>query len=556
MNDQRRPRLQRRGSWWAVLLGGLVSAVLAAPATQPEPGPLAERVIIVANANQPDSLALAEAYADARGIPRGNIAALPMSGAEAVDWPTFTREIFNPLQAWLLAHHWLDAIPMDLHDEAGRRKLVVSGHRISFLVVCRGVPLRLVGSPGRPPDLPPTAPAQLRTAKAAVDSELTLLARSGSRRDGFLPNPLFQRPAPAAAELGAVVRVTRLDGPSATAARTLITQTLAAEERGLIGRAYVDLRGPHALGDRWLEATAEHLAREGWDVAVDRKPTTLQPGDRADAAAWYFGWYDSGISGPFAAPDFRFPAGAVALHLHSASAASLRHEDGGGWCGPLVSRGVSATFGNVHEPYLEYTHRPDLLVQSLTAGATLGEAAYEAMPVLSWQSVVIGDPLYRPFAVTPAAQWERRHRLSPAEAAHVVLREVRRLDLAGRGEAATRLLEAATREAPSLALVLAQARRWDAAGGPPAGRRALPFVRQIREVPATERGLVAELARTLGPGGESLALWTTLLAQAAPAEARRSWLREAAAAADAAGDRDLSRRWLGELEQLEQAAPR
>jgi hypothetical protein len=30
-------------------------------------------------------------------------------------------------------------------------------------------------------------------------------------------------------------------------------------------------------------------------------------------------------------------------------------------------------------------------------GYTFGEAAWAAQPVLSWQTTVIGDPLYRPF---------------------------------------------------------------------------------------------------------------------------------------------------------------
>jgi tetratricopeptide (TPR) repeat protein len=42
---------------------------------------------------------------------------------------------------------------------------------------------------------------------------------------------------------------------------------------------------------------------------------------------------------------------------------------------------------------------------------SFGEAAYAAQPGLSWQTTVIGDPLYRPFAIAPQilhAQLERR----------------------------------------------------------------------------------------------------------------------------------------------------
>ena len=61
-------------------------------------------------------------------------------------------------------------------------------------------------------------------------------------------------------------------------------------------------------------------------------------------------------------------AGAVALHIHSFSAPTLR-SDSAGWCGPFVARGVTATVGNVFEPYLDLTHRPNLLLQACRRSA-------------------------------------------------------------------------------------------------------------------------------------------------------------------------------------------
>jgi tetratricopeptide (TPR) repeat protein len=58
--------------------------------------------------------------------------------------------------------------------------------------------------------------------------------------------------------------------------------------------------------------------------------------------------------------------------------------------------------GCVEEPYLEGT--PDLLVffsRLILLGFSFGEAAYAAQGSLSWQTTVVGDPLYRPFARQP-----------------------------------------------------------------------------------------------------------------------------------------------------------
>ncbi|MEN9974409.1 MAG: hypothetical protein RLZZ282_415, partial [Verrucomicrobiota bacterium] len=67
------------------------------------------------------------------------------------------------------------------------------------------------------------------------------------------------------------------------------------------------------------------------------------------------------------------------------------------WCAPLLEKGAAVTVGNVYEPYLHLTHDFGLLHESLLAGDCWGEACWKAMPATSWQGVVLGDPLYRPF---------------------------------------------------------------------------------------------------------------------------------------------------------------
>ena len=52
-------------------------------------------------------------------------------------------------------------------------------------------------------------------------------------------------------------------------------------------------------------------------------------------------------------------------------------------------------------------------MRALSRGQTLGEAAYYALPALSWQAVVIGDPLYRPFLVSLEDQERNAPALPP-----------------------------------------------------------------------------------------------------------------------------------------------
>lgn len=113
--------------------------------------------------------------------------------------------------------------------------------------------------------------------------------------------------------------------------------------------------------------------------------------------ALYCGWYAGNANGPFSDPSFRFRPGAIAMHLHSFSAADFK-VPGRGWSSALLEKGAAVTVGNVYEPFLGACHRFDIFVDRLLDGYTVAEASWMSMPVLSWQGVVFGDPLYRPYA--------------------------------------------------------------------------------------------------------------------------------------------------------------
>src|SRR2546430_16170962 len=59
----------------------------------------------------------------------------------------------------------------------------------------------------------------------------------------------------------------------------------------------------------------------------------------------------------------------------------------------------------VEEPYLEGTINVAAFFADFTAlGFSFGEAAYAAQPSISWQTTVVGDPLYRPFGRKNSAE--------------------------------------------------------------------------------------------------------------------------------------------------------
>ena len=543
------------------LLSGLFLPALYAWAQEDSP---AARVIVLANSNDAGSLLLARYYMDKRNVPAANLVALPMSADETIDWRQFIDAIYQPAQDELIKRGWIQAIETSLTDKIGRRRYAISGHRISYLVVCRGVPLRIEHDQSLyEPALPFTNNAQFRTNSGAVDAELALLANSGYAINALVLNPLFRKEHPTFLDEAQVVKVSRLDGPTYSDAAALVDNALKAEQQGLIGRAYVDIGGgPAAEGDKWLENVALQLDEAGFDLEVDRKPTVFPSTARFDEPALYFGWYSAVISGPFTVPGFRFPPGAIALHIHSYSAQTM-HSASVDWCGPLVARGVTATFGNVHEPYLTFTHYPHLLFHALAEGKNLGDAACFALPALSWQAVVIGDPLYRPFAVPLAEQWQRRHELPDELFPYVVFRELRRLEKIGQTDQAVKTAVEALHERPGLVLALRTAELLKATGDIVGALRVFESVLPLRIVPLSQVPVAAQAAEFFADNGapqKAVEIYRALLAsETLSLEQRLALLPPAMKAAEAAGAPETRELWASALSGLSskpQASPK
>lgn len=520
---------------------------IAGPGLHAVDDDLARRVVILANSRQAESVKLAEFYAEKRGVPRANIVALPLPEEESITWRQFIDQVYQPVQDELHQRGWIEGTASNLLDRYGRRRYAFIGHHISFLVVCRGVPLRIYNDP----TLIAPAPASGRKVaeefnknEGAVDAELSLLAMGNYEITGLAGNPLFAQQGLLTLEAALVVKVSRLDGPDWADARRLVESALTAERQGVMGRYYIDLQGgPSPEGDQWLESAGTQLAGLGFDGDTEKTGATLGPAARFDAPVFYFGWYRGDLAGPMATQNFAFPPGAVAMHIHSYSASTLRSATQA-WCGPLVARGVAATVGNVFEPYLGFTHRPNLLLRALAQGKNFGDAVYFSLPALSWQAVAIGDPLYRPFKVSLEEQEKMSGSLPRSLAPYVVMRRANLLVQKGQKTEALALLRAGLREQPSLGLGLALAKLAVAEKQPEMVASALGFAPLLKKFSLADWPLAREAAGLLaanGAGAAALQVYATLATMPAPTpEDFRALLQEARHAADAAHDLKLS----------------
>jgi uncharacterized protein (TIGR03790 family) len=414
---------------FAVIIGLLAAAGLTpgAGALALEPG----EVLVVVNSAVPAGAALAAYYMKQRGIPGENLVRVSCPDAE-----TISREHYNAKIA--------DPVRRALTESEERR-------RIRCLLLMYGMPLRVMApelsleekwqvtnlqrrreeTRLRMEVLPVDAQeekerltkdlaavdaeiagAQKSDYSAAVDSEIALVAAGGYPLAGWVANPFFMgnRKKKPDADKPRVLMVSRLDGPSEEIVRRVIDDSLAAEKRGLSGAAYFDARWPepvgepqggYALYDASIHRAARRLAESGrMPVKIDSTERLFQPGECPDAAL-YCGWYSLAQY----VDAFAWTPGAVAYHIASSECATLKQKGSQVWCKRMLEKGAAAVIGPVDEPYVRAFPVPEIFFALLGDGyLTLAECYAAATPWFSWRMVLVGDPLYRPFAGHRAAR--------------------------------------------------------------------------------------------------------------------------------------------------------
>ncbi len=370
-----------------------------------------DEVVVIYNSRVPESKYVAEYYARMRQVPEKQIYGFELTTNEEMSRTEFHDSLQMPLAKKLEADGlWKLAMTFyrGTNDQPDRaiRKVVAS--KIRYAVLCYGVPLKIAPDARIHEIAAEKMQPELRRNEAAVDSELSWLplAQMEFPLTGPFPNWLYGTTNAAALNAtNGFLLVARLDGPTPEIARGLVDKALQAERDGLWGRAYFDARGleknsSYYMGDQWILAAAQISRELGFETVVDDKPDTFPASFPMSQIAIYCGWYDGGVSGPFTLPKVEFMPGAFAYHLHSSSASTLRSPTEN-WCGPLLAKGATCTMGCVYEPYLPGTPNVAVFLEMLGNGHTFGEAAWASQPVLSWQTTVIGDPLYRPFGKSP-----------------------------------------------------------------------------------------------------------------------------------------------------------
>ena len=353
----------------------------------------ADNVLVVINDASPASVQIGEYYIRKRAIPQDHVVHLKTATTEGISRAEYGRTVEGPIDSWLVAHQLTD--------------------KVLYIVLTKGVPLRIDGTSG------------LQGTVASVDSELTSGLSAARRQPGASPSsaawptPITlarsrsRRRSRSAVSTSDIYLVTRLDGYTVDDVLKLIDRASAPSTTGKI---VLDQRASllDAGGDRWLQQAADRL-RQGASsdaVVLDMSKSVVSTDG---PVLGYYSWGSNDPANRLRHFGLQFAPGAIAGMFVSTDGRTFT-EPPADWvpggtdqrgygsqslAGDLIRDGVTGVSAHVTEPFLDATIRPQILFPAYLRGFTLAESYYLAMPFLSWQTVIVGDPLCAPFARQP-----------------------------------------------------------------------------------------------------------------------------------------------------------
>jgi uncharacterized protein (TIGR03790 family) len=334
-------------------------------------------VLVVVNQASALSRTVGEYYITRRHVPLANLCRINAPTAEEIPRAIYDKQIAATIATCLKSKRLVETV--------------------LYVVTTAGVPLRIAGSG-----------EGLQTTMAAVDSELALLYSdlhgSPHHLPGPFPNPFFENRATFKHPQFPMYLATRLAGYDFADIKGLVDRALLAKNTG---KFVIDLKAQdHTSGNEWLREAAARLPKDR--VILDEtNRVLLNERDVIGYASWgsndpqrtqrYLGfeWLPGAIMTEFVsfnARTFAVPPKEWTIGTWSDQKTYFAGQPQD-LTGDYIHEGVTGASGHVFEPFLTFTPRPDLLLPAYYSGRTLAESYYLSIPALSWQNIVIGDPL-------------------------------------------------------------------------------------------------------------------------------------------------------------------
>ena len=380
-------------------------------------------ILVIANNDTAASVQIAEYYCARRAVPMSNVLALPLRTglSDTISRADYEKKLAGPIRKRLLSPEFTGKIrcllttygvPLKVGERGPLKGQEDKLNQLRKLAEqekskIEQLEQKVSADSARQKEKISHRLAQLQSeidsivgkeTGACVDSELSMVLFGDYELYRWQPNELKNSVLFLDSK---TLMVCRLDGPSSEIARNLVDKAIIGEKLGLRGTAYIDSRGipddkkPYSFGhfDESLRDLAA-LIKLRTTIPVKQESTErlFAPGE-CPYTFLYCGWY----SLKNYVDAFDFVNGAIGYHISSWEAVDLRDPNSSQWCPAMLKDGITATLGAVAEPYLHAFPEPRAFFLELFNGRCLVEAYYRTKPFNSWQLVLIGDPLYRPF---------------------------------------------------------------------------------------------------------------------------------------------------------------
>jgi len=369
-----------------------------------------EEVLVVYNGDNIDSVKLAKEYQAIRKIPEKNMCYVICTSSETISRDEYNQKIRKKIENHLIKNSIKEKIlfittiyglPLGIYEnelgdlqEKNKELLGIINDKSRFINSEKSIALlknEIAANDKKANDI------KARRSHASLDSELSLLFNNYDTT-GWIRNPYFfyNKSYERFSRKFPIYLVARLDGHNPDEVRRIMDDTIKAEIDGLKGTAYFDTRGiyngtdAYCAMDKFIFQSSELTEKAGIKTVVEKTGKLFGKSECPDTAI-YWGWYrlqnymDS----------FTFVPGAITVHIASGECESLKR--GNFWCPQFLLHGATVTIGPIDEPYVSSFPNPKIFIAALLDGYTLAEAYYLSTPYLSWQMVLVGDPIYRPF---------------------------------------------------------------------------------------------------------------------------------------------------------------
>ncbi|MEW5849974.1 MAG: TIGR03790 family protein [Myxococcota bacterium] len=373
----------------AVLSGLTVSPALAVP------GP--DSVVVVGNASDADSVALAERYVAARAVPRTQLCLLPLPDVVDLSLDDYRTLFQQPLE---------ECLSRGVMD------------RVDTVLLVRGVPLRVAIPTPEGEERVSLAAALMLWRSLTLDGEPLLglppgdVANCGGTpcvaahwrnpyRSGAFESGWYRETQGVAWQ---PVLVTMLHGRSYAEAGLLLDSALDAEAKGRGDGEFLLMDGADpargALDSTYDDVIAGLQAR---GHPAGRVPFSSELTGRT-LAAFFTGTASLGTTiegntfAPGALVDNLTSFGAVPENFTATTETQVS-------VARWIARGAAGIHGTTDEP-LNNCFPARALILDYVDGYTLAEAFHRNLPYAYWRNLVLGDPMAAPYANRPEVTLE------------------------------------------------------------------------------------------------------------------------------------------------------